>query len=278
MPRWVIVVSLAILAASCAPKPAAVNTNSMAVENKFRTNLPDEFVEPTDDVGRRLFREYGAVFVARGGAVPPWLVVFEKEVHVVDFQHEVSKRSETIGGVEIVLQTPAMKALESAVEEARQAGMTITPRGSDAAMRSYKQTVELWASRVEPGLKHWVEKGRVPAADAKRILALSPHEQVAEIFRLEAEGIYFSKDLSKSIIYSVAPPGASQHLSMLALDVTEHDDARVRAMLANHGWFQTVVSDLPHFTFLGAKESELPELGLKKVESGGRTFWLPALD
>jgi hypothetical protein len=49
----------------------------------------------------------------------------------------------------------------------------------------------------------------------------------------------------------------------------------VRAILARHGWFQTVTSDLPHFTFLAAKESELPKLGLKAVQNANRTFWVP---
>ena len=62
---------------------------------------------------------------------------------------------------------------------------------------------------------------------------------------------------------------------MLALDVKQFDDARVREILAKHGWFQTVSSDLPHFTYLGTDESNLPSLGLKKVESGNRTFWVP---
>jgi len=43
------------------------------------------------------------------------------------------------------------------------------------------------------------------------------------------------KSLDKSIIYSVAPPGASQHLSMLALDVKEFQNAKVRETLARHG-------------------------------------------
>jgi hypothetical protein len=89
--------------------------------------------------------------------------------------------------------------------------------------------------------------------------------------------MYFAKDLSKSIIYSVAPPGTSQHLSMLALDITEHDDAAVREIMARNGWHQTVVSDLPHFTYLGVPESELPALGLKKVNDGGRSYWLPSI-
>ena len=120
-----------------------------------------------------------------------------------------------------------------------------------------------------------VSKGRVTKADADRITALSPPDQVPEIFKLESQGIYFSKDLSKSIIYSVAPPGMSQHISLLALDVEQNDNGAVRAVLADHGWFQTVISDLPHFTYLGVKASELSGLGLKKSSSGGRDYWVP---
>lgn len=112
-------------------------------------------------------------------------------------------------------------------------------------------------------------------AEADKIKAMSPYEQVPEVLRLEEKGIFFSQDLSKSILYSVAPPGTSQHLSMLALDVKENADPKVRELLAKHHWYQTVVSDLPHFTYLGVPESELPKLGLKKVNGGGRTFWTP---
>jgi len=62
---------------------------------------------------------------------------------------------------------------------------------------------------------------------------------------------------------------------MLALDVSEHENPRVRGILAKHGWFQTVVSDLPHFTFLGVPENQLSGLGLKKNNDGGRVFWMP---
>ncbi len=91
----------------------------------------------------------------------------------------------------------------------------------------------------------------------------------------ESKGLYFSKDLSKSILFSVAAPGASQHIFMLALDVEQFANKNVREILADHGWFQTVLSDLPHFTYLGVKESELPALGLKKVTHGGQIFWIP---
>jgi hypothetical protein len=62
---------------------------------------------------------------------------------------------------------------------------------------------------------------------------------------------------------------------MLALDVAEYKNERVREILARNKWFQTVVSDLPHFTYLGAAENELLGLGLKKNENCGQAFWIP---
>lgn len=255
-----------------------VNSNSGGSEIKdggFLANLPADFVQPTDDTGRKLLRDYGAVFVARGGVTPPKTVVFRDEKEVVEFQAALVVTSETIGGVTIRLQAAAMQTLKNAVTEAALSGASITPRGADAAARSYEDTVGLWASRVHPALAYWSAKGRISAADATRIRSLTPFEQVPEILKLESRGIYFSKDLSKSIVYSVAPPGASQHLSLLAVDITGHENAKVRAVLAKHGWYQTVVSDLPHFTFLGVPENDLPKLGLKKVSSGERVYWVP---
>jgi D-alanyl-D-alanine carboxypeptidase len=268
--KWKTVSSSQNSITSSEPAPEKIN-----MTGKFTANLPEVFQQPSDDVGRKLLKEYGAVFVTKGGAVAPKAVVFKNESEVSAFQSAAGSARETISGVTIELQPVAMKALKEAVSEAQQNGVTITPRGTDAAKRSYQDTVELWASRVDPGLKHWTEKGRITADEAKRIAALSPYEQVPEIFRLEDKGIWFSKDLSKPIIYSVAPPGSSQHLSMLALDVTENENPKVRSILAKHGWFQTVVSDTPHFTFLGIPEGDLPKLGLKKVTSSERTFWIP---
>lgn len=285
--RKLILVTLAVsLGASCSAigpnaeyKVAAAESDA-AVEAQsklFRKNLPDDFVQPTDDAGRLLLREYGAVFVARGGAVPPNKVVFEDEPDVAAFQTRVRRMTEKIGPHTVVLQESAMKALLEAREEARQAGLSITPRGGDSARRVYSQTVSLWASRVNPGLTYWLGKGRITKTEAARIRSLSPYEQVPVILGLEQDKIFFAKTLDKSIIYSVAPPGTSQHLSMLALDVAEFENSAVRAILARHGWFQTVLSDLPHFTYLGVKEAELPKLGLRSERNAGRTFWVPEL-
>lgn len=266
---------------STSPTPGSTNnTNTMTSESKgtgFMANVPSGFVVPTDDVGKKLLSEYGAFFVARGGVTPPTKIVFKDEAEVSAFQAKLQKSTESIGGFSMELQSAAMEDLRKALVEAKTSGLSISPRDTDSAKRTYNETVGLWASRVEPALKHWVGKGKITQADADRIKAMSPFEQVPEVLKLESQGIFFAKDLSKSIIYSVAPPGTSQHLSLLALDIKEHDNASVRVLLAKHNWYQTVVSDLPHFTYLGVPERELTALGLKKMTDGGRTFWLPAL-
>ena len=245
------------------------------ITSSFERNLPEDFVLGDDAAHQRLFREYGAVFVARGGVTPPNRVVFADEDEVRAFQSRLDIAESRIGDFDLELQSAAMASLRKAIAEVAESGLTITPRGQDSARRNYDDTIALWKSRVEPALIHWVEQDRLTTEQASEIRALTPYEQVAKVFALEESGIYFAKDLSKSIIYSVAPPGASQHLSLLAFDVAEFEEKRVRRILARNYWYQTVTSDLPHFTFLGVEESELPELGLRMVRSCEREFWVP---
>jgi hypothetical protein len=261
--------------------PSATNAASRRNSNSpFFANLPPGMAIPerTDEVSMRLLADYGAMFVARSGASPPPTIIFADEAEVNNWQAKVKTTRAELGGITVELQAPAMTALMEARSEAQKAKLDITPRGTDAARRSYVETVTLWQSRVNPGLAHWVQEGKLTEQEAGRIRSLSPREQIPEILNLEKQGLSFSKDFSKSILYSVAAPGTSQHLSMLAFDAKEFENATVRAILARHGWFQTVTSDTPHFTFLGVTEDQLPALGLKKVTSGGRAFWIPKLD
>ncbi len=270
-----------VVAAQRGSSAGGVQRNAAMSDKKskstFVKNLPVRFEFPTDPAGELLLREYGAVFLARNGSTAPNRIFFESEEEVQAFQRSLNTESARIGGITLELQTPAMRALKEAINTARSVGLSISPRGADSARRGYNQTIALWKSRVEPGLVHWVGRGRLGAGEAHRIRRLPIRQQITEILRLEQDGIYFAKSLDKSIIYSVAPPGSSQHLAMLALDVKEFSDPRVRSILAEHGWFQTVVSDLPHFTYLGVLESELRELGLKPILAGNRSFWIPDL-
>ena len=229
-----------------------------------------------DPVARRILEEYGAVFVADKKVKPPPVCVFTNEEQVTKWQDEAGYKAEFIAYDEVELQPEALKHLLKAREEARKEGLDITPRdGAEAARRNYEDSVRLWNSRFEPALEYWMGQGRLTEEQVNRLRGLPLLQQVAEVLELEKSGIYFSKDLSKSILYSIAAPGASQHIAMLAFDVNEFENPRVREILYKHGWFQTVLSDLPHFTFLGLKEKDLPKRGLRSVEVNGQVFWIP---
>ena len=242
---------------------------------KRKTNV-ERICPHSDSVARRILEDYGAMFLATKKVMPPPLCIFTSEAEVTKFQEEADYVTENIDGADVELQPEAMKQLLKARAKALKEGLNITPRdGAEAARRSYEDSYQLWNTRFLPALDYWLQQGRLTEAQVARLKDLALHEQVAEVLELERQGIYFSKDLSKSILYSIAAPGTSQHIAMLAFDVNEFDDARVREILAEHGWFQTVLSDLPHFTFLGLKEKDLPKNGLKSVVVEGQTFWIP---
>ena len=248
----------------------------LAKELKKRKLSRESVCPSADPVARRVLAEYGAMFVASDEVTTPPVCIFTNEDEVTSFQNSAGFATETIGNAEIQLQRVAMKALMKAREEANKEGLDITPRnGAEAARRNYANSLSLWKSRFLPALDYWMGKGKLTAAQAARLRSLPVPQQVAEVLELEKQGIFFSTDLSKSILYSVAAPGASQHIAMLAFDVDQFRNERVRAIMAKHGWFQTVVSDHPHFTFLGLKEKDLPKHGLKSVIVDGQKFWIP---
>jgi len=229
-----------------------------------------------DAVAQRVLHDYGAMFVGAESIVPPPVCVFTSESDVSQFQQAAGWAAATIGEATVELQPAAMAALLRARERANSEGLDITPRdGAEAARRDYADTVRLWNSRFLPALAHWQKKGRLTTEQNDRLRALPINSQVSEVLELEREGIFFSKDLSKSVLYSIAAPGSSQHIAMLAFDVNEFFKPRVREIMAAEGWFQTVLSDLPHFTFLGLVENRLPQHGLKAVEANGQKFWIP---
>lgn len=234
---------------------------------------------PGDGIAERVLRDYGAMYVGSHKVLPPPLCVFTSEEAVLEFQKAAGWERATIDDYVIELQPVALKALLRARSAALTEGLDITPRdGVEGTRRSYDDTVRLWNSRFLPALDHWQTKGKLTPEQTERLRNLPVIEQVAEVLELEQDGIFFSKDFSKSVLYSIAAPGTSQHIAMLAFDANEFLNPRVREILAEHGWFQTVLSDLPHFTYLGLTEADLPSRGLKRVEVHGQDFWIPDVD
>jgi hypothetical protein len=226
----------------------------------------------------RLLREYGAAFVT--AATPPPVIIFADSAEVESFQSGLSRARATLGAYEIELQSAALEALMLAASELAERGRSLTARAADSGKRSYEETLGLWNRNVARGLEKWEAEGRLSSARAEAIARLPVIEQVAAILYMEeSEQLYFGTFFDRSILYSVAAPGASHHLSMLAFDVAEYQDEATERALARHGWFRTVINDLPHFTFLGHREESLPEIGLIRVsreyEGAIYSFWVP---
>lgn len=252
---------------------------ALAKALKKRKTRIETLCPPSDAVARRILEEYGAIYLADKKVTPPPVCIFTNEEQVTRFQDAAGFDAEVIGFDEVELQPQALKKLNKAREEAQKEGLDITPRdGAEAARRNYEDSVRLWNSRFQPALDYWLAQERLTADQVMRLRNLPLSQQVAEVLELEKTGVYFSKDLSKSILYSIAAPGTSQHIAMLAFDVNEFENPRVREIMAKHGWFQTVLSDLPHFTFLGLKEKDLPKRGLRSVEINGQIFWIPNVE
>jgi len=254
--------------------------------------LLEEICDLSDPVANRVFREYGAMMVGKNnffaefkqsitGNQIKFLVncVFQSDAEVSLYHSNIKTKTANVGGTFVELQEDAMNALLEAIDDAKAKNLRITPRGgSIAAKRTFQDTVTLWNSRFLPGLNYWAGKGKISRREAEMVKTWSIPKQVEQVLEWEKKGYFFSKDLSKSILYSVAAPGASQHIFMLALDVEQFSSPQVRKILADHGWFQTVLSDLPHFTYLGVAEDELPRLGLEQKSSGGQKFWIPRMN
>ncbi|MFL6213423.1 MAG: hypothetical protein ACJ74J_05950 [Blastocatellia bacterium] len=235
----------------------------------------------TSPVERRLFAEYGAFFVTT--AAPPPTIIFADAAEVEAFQAQLAVSRARLGDYEVALQAEAMDALIRAASEMNDREGQITARAADSGGRSYQDTVNLWNRNVTRGLDHWQSEGRLAPERVEQIRRLAPKDQVAVVLDIEDnERVYFGTFFDRSILYSVAAPGASQHLSLLAFDVAEYQDAEVEEALGRFGWFRTVPNDLPHFTYLGHSADSLINLGLTHVERsyGDQQygFWVPDLE
>ena len=276
-------VSVLVLAAVTLSSAQVANFREVAARRAISADAKPQDLEKVcpagkDRIAKRVLADYGAMFVATPDVTIPPTCYFQHAGEVAAFQSKLQAKSLTLGATEIQLQTAAMDALERALNEAASRGLRISPLdGRIAARRSFYDTIDLWNSRFYRGLEYWRSRGDITQADADAATKAPMREQVERVMDWEDRGLFFSTDLTRSIFYSIAPPGTSQHLSMLALDVVEHGDPEVRSILNRHGWFQTIRTDRPHFTYLGMPERELPSRGLRNVVYNGYFYWIPAL-
>ena len=225
---------------------------------------------------RKIFTEYGAMFVASSTVQLPPSCYFADEASVAKFQSTLKTSSAVVDGAEITLQSPAMTSLLQIVDAAKQLNVRIIPLdGSIAGARTYSDTVTIWNSRYEPALSFWVNRSKITPDEAQQLALMSFEVKTERVIDFESQGLLFGTDRRSSIFSSTAPPGASQHLSLIAFDVAGRVTPLITAIFNANGWFQTVKGDLGHFTYLGVHEGELPKRGLRQVYLNGHRYWVP---
>ncbi|MGH7999085.1 MAG: D-alanyl-D-alanine carboxypeptidase family protein [Brasilonema sp.] len=78
------------------------------------------------------------------------------------------------------------------------------------------------------------------------------------------------------ILGIVAPPGASQHLWGLAIDLRVSNEAQIQALNQN-GWYRTVEYDVLHWTYVGLPPEKLTEFGFQNKIVEGINYWVTPL-
>lgn len=233
-------------------------------------------VTSDDPLERRLIQEYGAIFAAAEALSLPNKCIYKSSDEVNRLQAGFMRRRARLAGSEIELQDAAMRALLAADGAALLNNLRLTPLdGSIAARRTYADSVRIWNKRFFPALDFWVSVGAISSEMSVVARNIPLVDQARKVMEWEKSGYLFGIGRTKSIFSSTAPPGASHHLSMLAFDVVEYHDPALTSILNNHGWFQTIVNDPPHFTYLGVGVTALPSRGLKNVSYDGYSYWVP---
>ena len=241
-----------------------------------RRNSLENVCDWKDDVERRILREYGSVFSAAETVLPPSACIFTSAEQVGEFQKKAGIARILYENSWVELQPAAAEAMQKAREEAQLYGLEITPKdGAEAGRRSFDDTMRLWNTRFQPACDYWEKMEKLLPEDILHLKSLPVKEQIKAVLEQEKQGVYFNTFFNNSILYSVAAPGTSQHLSMLAFDAVEADNPQVREILARHGWYRTVRNDSPHFTYLGRPECDLPSFGLVKISARNGDFWVP---
>jgi hypothetical protein len=196
---------------------------------------------------RKVLTEYGAIFSASEMVVVPPVCIFRDDAEVFAFHAALPIRTINFGSVAINLQQAAAESLRAVVDEASASGVNIRPLdGSIAGGRNYAETVRLWNSRFVPALHFWSERGSISSDEAESVVSQPFLKQVEKVIEWESRGLLFGTNRNGSIFSSVAPPGTSQHLSLLAFDIAPPITPTVIALMRSHGWYQTVRGDKPH--------------------------------
>ena len=205
-------------------------------QQRFLTTIANKIptVPEIDTFEYTLLRSYGTVFINQESGIKlPEKVILDDEIETQSFQDKIS--IELVNGTEeCYLQKPAAAALNKARD------LENIPLKSGYAgdcLRNFATSLRFWNKYANRETLTQVKAGK-----ETKILGL------------------------------VAPPGTSQHLWGLAIDLQILTPSQKQTLNEN-GWFQTVVNDLPHWTYLGWREEDLPKFGLQQKIIQGIKYW-----
>lgn len=182
-----------------------------------------------------LLRAYGAIFINQNPEIKlPSKVILDNEEETLNFQDNL-QLTLVEGTQECYLQ----KAAADAFNQARNIiDIPLKSGYSGDCTRSFATNLRFWQKYTNDQTLEQVKQGK-----------------------------------ETNILSVVAPPGTSQHLWGLALDLRVSNQEQ-REALNQNGWFQTVAKDVPHWTYLGWDEESLPKFGLQEKIISGITYWL----
>ncbi|PMB53210.1 peptidase M15 [Fischerella thermalis CCMEE 5201] len=186
-----------------------------------------------------LLRAYGAAFVNHNPEVQlPSKVLFKDDKETKEFQTTL-----TMGKVNGTNNCYLQKAAADALNQAKaQVSIALKSGYADSdCTRSFAANVRFWRKYANDKTLARVQKGQ-----------------------------------ETKILGTVAPPGASQHLWGLAIDLRVSSEAQRQALNQN-GWFRTVEYDVPHWTYIGYPPDKLGDLGFQNKVIGGISYWLTPL-
>ncbi|MBW4625357.1 MAG: D-alanyl-D-alanine carboxypeptidase family protein [Brasilonema octagenarum HA4186-MV1] len=186
-----------------------------------------------------LLRAYGSVFVNQDPQIKlPPKVLFTNDQETKQFQSTL-----TLTQVKNTSQCYLQKSAADAFDQARSQVQIPLKSGYGASdcSRSFATNLRFWQKYADNKTLEQVRQGK-----ETKILGL------------------------------VAPPGASQHLWGLAIDLRVTTEAQKQA-LNQYGWYRTVENDIPHWTYVGLPPEKLTEFGFQNKVVENVTYWLTPL-
>ncbi|MEM7580594.1 MAG: D-alanyl-D-alanine carboxypeptidase family protein [Cyanobacteria bacterium P01_A01_bin.80] len=223
------------------PTPSPITNPTLTDKERFIAALMNHFsiIPQPKTYEYILLRAYGAPFVNLNPTIKlPEKVVFRNNQETQKFQATITK-GKVAGTRNCYLQKSAAEALNKARSQAR--FRLKSGYAKSDCIRDFATTVKFWKKYTNSRTLDLVKKGK-----------------------------------ETRILGTVAPPGASQHLWGLAIDLGVNNKKQIAALNQN-GWYRTVEYDVPHWTYVGYPPETLLRLGFQKKLIRGTTYWITPL-